>query len=1311
MKRITKGHTKRISTISSSKKKYLLGQKSRVFFNLASNRHNSKATRYSMPARNKHKAWLAVGVLLIIVVLGVVLYTIRNSEVIAGKGYLDPITSCRGYCTAPDELSCLPGSTVSGNTCPALASTGLAPICCNFDAVTPNRCVVSPGPPLWYGGETINEFIVTDQFGAGGSSGGTRMVYGSAYDEVNPRALERKADWMDSIYPPTQERGVIGKELGSFNGRARLLIPNSALDKLPGLAMPRCTQFFTRPFTISLWFNTTSSGILFGQYGQDAGQNLKGYVPVLYVGTDGKLYGEALWAGIENGNINQVVSSSVVNNGKYHHAVLTYDGNTEILYLDGKLADSESGLKIFPYACEVDDFYSYEIGNGYASTGWPYTVYSSITPYSRFPFTGQIDEFTAYASAKNKVEVNQIYQGGVKGLSQCGRACTGTTEICDGIDNDCDLIIDREAPSGMYDILGDNVCTQIISCGNYRKRCAAGQFCDSATNPLSPVCAVQVCTPNAADCVGNNQRICKPDGSGFLDEVSCNNNVCQEGACVLCTGPVPDYATFCADQTNAGSITVVNQCTSAGSCKYTCNVGYRILGNSCVADCTDVDGDNYCSEASGLTPEKSWGDCNDGDATKYHIVSGSVDADGDRYTVGEEQQICSGDSLSSGYSATSIINDCNDADARISPGAVESCNNADENCNSQIDEGIVNPVSCGLNTCTQTVVQTCTAGVLSPACVPGTPGVETCNGRDDNCNNLVDEGVSQTISCGTGVCRRTATQYCYNGAWSYASCTPGTVSPFVRETCNNLDDDCDGITDENNVCNTNTRCGDYTTVCVSGDVCSNGVCMSTSCIGTTPLNSAACPSAGAGTTVSLVLSCISGSSCQYVCATGYHISGTICLADCTDIDGDNYCAEASGTTPGKLWADCNDGNAAIKPGVMERCDGIDNNCVSGIDENNVCITNDHCGSYTTDCRTGGQVCEGGRCVNACTDTDSDNYCAEASGTTLPAGKLGWADCAPADSSKYRILTGYVDNDGDHYATGAIQSICSGVGLSSGYWATFTVNDCNDNNRNINPGAEEACNGIDDDCGGETDEYVCPTISYYCDNDLDTYFASTALSCNSYNCVPRSCRATAGTDCNDASNAIKPGVAEQCDGVDNNCDGQTDEGGVCATCSDGIRNQDEMGVDCGGTHCNVCIMKGNVYTAGNPQVINSYDLAMEALIVEANGDDDYGNLNTPPLQGSLYDIPVWVCDNGRYSLIAGGIVTCTAGFSEEANVYTTGNPQVINSFDLAMEALIVDANGDDDLGNDNTPPLQGSLYGTSVWVCDDARYSLTAFTRC
>src|SRR3989338_10798418 len=164
MKRITKGRVTKDSTISSS---------------------------------NKHKAWLAVGVLLIIVVLGVVLYTIRNSEVIAGKGYLDPITSCRGYCTAPDELSCLPGSEESVNTCPALASTGLSPICCNFDAVTANRCVVSPGPPLWYGGETINEFIVIDQFGAGGSSGGTRMVYGSAYDEVNPRALERKADLMD----------------------------------------------------------------------------------------------------------------------------------------------------------------------------------------------------------------------------------------------------------------------------------------------------------------------------------------------------------------------------------------------------------------------------------------------------------------------------------------------------------------------------------------------------------------------------------------------------------------------------------------------------------------------------------------------------------------------------------------------------------------------------------------------------------------------------------------------------------------------------------------------------------------------------------------------------------------------------------------------------------------------------------------------------------------------------------------------------------------------------------------------------------
>ena len=63
------------------------------------------------------------------------------------------------------------------------------------------------------------------------------------------------------------------------------------------------------------------------------------------------------------------------------------------------------------------------------------------------------------------------------------------------------------------------------------------------------------------------------------------------------------------------------------------------------------------------------GDCNDNDAAKYQTLSGFVDNDRDGYGIGSAVQICTGASLPSGYA--SVGGDCNDNDATVNPGATD----------------------------------------------------------------------------------------------------------------------------------------------------------------------------------------------------------------------------------------------------------------------------------------------------------------------------------------------------------------------------------------------------------------------------------------------------------------------------------------------------------------------------------------------------------------------------------------------------------------------------------------------------------------
>lgn len=96
----------------------------------------------------------------------------------------------------------------------------------------------------------------------------------------------------------------------------------------------------------------------------------------------------------------------------------------------------------------------------------------------------------------------------------------------------------------------------------------------------------------------------------------------------------------------------------------------------------------------------------------------------------------------------------------------------------------------------------------------------------------------------------------------------------------------------------------------------------------------------------------------------------------------------------------------------------------------------------------------------------------------------------------------------------------------------TEADCDDSNPDVNPGATEVCNGVDDDCDGEVDEGVKTT--FYQDSDNDGYGNPQVTT---QQCFAPDGYVADNTDCDDTDATIYPGATEVCgDGIDQDCDG-------------------------------------------------------------------------------------------------------------------------------------------------------------------------------
>jgi hypothetical protein len=520
-----------------------------------------------------------------------------------------------------------------------------------------------------------------------------------------------------------------------------------------------------------------------------------------------------------------------------------------------------------------------------------------------------------------------------------------------------------------------------------------------------------------------------------------------------------------------------------------------------------------------------------------------IDADGDGFTPPSS---CGGSE-----------NDCDDTNPAVHPGALElSCDGLDNDCDPATDDGGLDSDGDGVTVC-QNDCDDNEATVYT-----GHPEV-ACDGLDNDCDpatpddqDLDADGVSL---CGPDGTAGTADDDCDD--------SDPTSLPGAPELCDGADNDCDGSADEG--------------VNIDGDGDGFSIC---------------------------------GGDCDDAEPLAFPGATEICDAidnDCNGILDDGLFPDADGdghSPPGSCGGtrdDCDDSNPAVHPDRTEvNCDGLDNDCapISTPDDRDddldgVSLCNGDCDDQEADLFPGNpercdhldQDCDGTPddglpFTDYWPDADQDFFGngAVAPMSTCDGPPPGWVnngqDCDDAAANVHpaaiEIICDGVDNDCEPASPDAPDA--DGDGFSA-------CDDCDDADPSVSPAqAEISCDGIDNDC------------------DLDTLDDADQDSDGVSVCGPDGVGGTGDEDCDDNDSSVAPGIVEICDLLDNNCDGQIDEGLEVDADGDGYLSSDT----CGGAVQEDCDDQNpSVHPGATEVVCDSLDNDCDTATVDAPADGD------------------------------------------------------------------------------------------------------------